>query len=239
MAGFARGYNRGMKILAIDTTEQACSAALLLDDHLVESFEVAPRQHSRLILPMTGGLLAEAGIRLQDLDGIGFARGPGSFTGVRIAVAVAQGLALAADLPLLPVSSLAALAQGVAREHAQSRVLATFDARMGELYWALFEESAGRVRLLGEEHVSPAAEVRVPDPHLPFALAGSGAGPCREQAGGLQGIADSAVFPEAMVHAGDVATLARAQLAAGETVPAEQAMPVYLRNQVAKKKGAK
>ena len=112
-----------MKILAIETATEACSAALLIDGKIIERYQVQPRMHSQLILPMMNELLAEAGVALTALDAIAFGRGPGAFTGVRIAVGVAQGAAFAADLPVVPVSTLAALAQGAVRESGGRRLL--------------------------------------------------------------------------------------------------------------------
>ena len=128
-----------MRLLAIDTAEIACSAALLIDGEVVERFEIAPRRHSELILGMMQSLLDEAGLRLADMDALAFGRGPGSFTGLRIAAAVIQGSAWGADLPVVAVSNLRGVAQGVHREQGASKVLAGFDARMGEVYWGAFE----------------------------------------------------------------------------------------------------
>lgn len=223
-----------MKILAIDTTEQACSAALLIDDDVSEAYQLAARQHSQLILPMVEGLLGEAGLALAELDGLAFARGPGSFTGVRIAAAVTQGLAVAADLPVVPVSSLLALAQGVLLESGESRVLAVFDARMGELYWAPCEGQDGRMQFAAPERVSGVADVALPTGFSGWVLAGSGASAYGDQLEASLGNA-AARYPVASVHARDVATLALSEFEQGAGVPAEQALPVYLRDQVAHK----
>ena len=123
-----------MKLLAIDTATQACSAALLVGDAIAEDYAEVPRQHNRLILPMVQRLLDEAGLGLGELDALAFGRGPGAFTGVRLAAGVVQGLALGAGLPVVPVSNLAALAQGGLREWGWRRIVACLDARIGELY---------------------------------------------------------------------------------------------------------
>lgn len=229
-------YNGDMKILAIDTTEQGCSAALLHGEELAESFEVAARQHSRLILPMVERLLVEAGLTLMQLDGLAFARGPGSFTGVRIAAAVAQGLAMSSDLPVVPVSSLLALAQGVAREQQESRVLAAFDARMRELYWAPCEADKDDMRFTGPERVSGAEDVALPPGSAAWAIAGSAVTPYGDVLVKSLGDVELVCYPEAMVHAQDVAMLAREDLVSGRGVPAERALPVYLRDEVAQKR---
>ncbi|MGB5493340.1 MAG: tRNA (adenosine(37)-N6)-threonylcarbamoyltransferase complex dimerization subunit type 1 TsaB, partial [Sedimenticolaceae bacterium] len=152
-----------MKLLAIDTTEDACSAALLIDSEVAERFEIVPRRHSEILLPMMDGLLSDAGLRLRDLDALAFARGPGSFTGVRIAVSVAQGAAFGAQLPVVPVSSLQALAQGVRREQAAGAVLSALDARMREVYWGGYRADAmGIMRTVIADCVS--APQQVPPP---------------------------------------------------------------------------
>ena len=105
-----------MKLLALDTATEACSAAVWVDGAVLERYELAPRRHAALILPMIEAVLAEAGLSPPQLDAIAFGRGPGAFTGVRIAVGIVQGIAFAADLPVIPISTLAALALGAEQE---------------------------------------------------------------------------------------------------------------------------
>lgn len=224
-----------MKLIAIDTTEAACSAALLVDNEISERFDVVPRRHSELILPMIDELLREAGLRPADLDGLAVARGPGSFTGVRIATAVIQGIATAADLSVVPVSSLLALAQGAYREHGCERVLAGFDARMKEVYWAqCIAGPEGLMAFDGAETLCPPDQVPMPNDRGWLAVGSAWEGYPAALKARLGGRV-SAVHAEQMVHAQDVARLASTELAAGRAVRAEQALPVYLRDQVAKK----
>ncbi|MBI5042134.1 MAG: tRNA (adenosine(37)-N6)-threonylcarbamoyltransferase complex dimerization subunit type 1 TsaB [Gammaproteobacteria bacterium] len=230
-----------MKLLALDTATEACSAALLIDDEIHERFEITPRAHARLLLPMLDGLLAEAGLKPAQLDAIAFGRGPGSFTGVRIAASVAQGIAFAADLPVLPVSTLAALARDALQRNPAVQVFAAIDARMGEIYWAAYAPDApdtsgaqGEPRALTEEQVTPALAVTVPAGTDWFGI-GTGWGEYEQAlrahfAATLRGI-DATALPRA-VH---IARLAALDFAAGRAVAAEQAQPVYLRNQVAHK----
>ncbi|HSM96415.1 MAG TPA: tRNA (adenosine(37)-N6)-threonylcarbamoyltransferase complex dimerization subunit type 1 TsaB, partial [Rhizomicrobium sp.] len=137
-------------IIAIETATEACSAALSVDGRIMERSEIAPRRHAELILPMIEALLAEAGIVRTQLHAIAVGRGPGAFTGVRLAISVAQGLVLALDIPIVPVSSLAALAQDA--PDAGASILAVIDARMGEVYTGAFRRCAdGLVEAIGEE----------------------------------------------------------------------------------------
>lgn len=221
-----------MKLLAIDTTESACSAALTIGGENRYRFEVAPRQHSELLLPMIEALLAEAELAVAGLDGIAFSRGPGSFTGIRIATGVAQGIALGADLPVVPVSTLMALAQGAVREAGAGRVLAALDARMGELYWGAFEQAPEGLRLLDSEVVAPPPRVAAPAAQ-DWVATGSGWDSYLEQL--MPRFRPVKVLHDRQVHARDVAALGLAGLARGEGVPAEQALPVYLRDRVASK----
>ena len=222
--------SRSTKILALETATEGCSAALVIGDQVLERFEVAPRGHSQRILPMADELLAEAGLGVGQLDAIAFGRGPGAFTGVRIAVGVAQGIAFGAELPVLPVSTLAALAQGAEAD----RVLAAIDARMDEVYWGAFQRNTDGLMLsCGEECVSAPGEVPVPDGD---GWLGVGSG---WQA---HGDALAARLPvtgqvgDALPRAAAVALLGQAALAAGQAVDAEAALPVYLRDRVTWKK---
>lgn len=128
-----------MRILAIDTATEACSAALWNDGTLSAHFEICPREHTQRILPLVQDVLNESGTLLTELDALAFGRGPGSFTGVRIGIGIAQGLALGAELPMIGVSTLATMAQGAWRKTGATRVLAAIDARMGEVYWAEYQ----------------------------------------------------------------------------------------------------
>lgn len=225
-----------MKILAVDTSTEACSAALLLDGEARERYRIAPREHAALILPMVESLLAEAGLALVQLDALAFGRGPGSFTGVRIGTGVIQGLAFGADLPVVPVSSLAAIAQGAYREKGAERVLAAIDARIQEVYWGAYQCSgAGVMELAGVECVCRPAEVPVPEGNGWFG-AGTGWGAYPEELRMRLGGAVSGFEAERFPHAQDVAVLGVEGFGRGLALPAEQALPVYLRDEVAWKK---
>lgn len=224
------------RLLAIDTATEACSAALWLDGEVREEYAFAPREHARRLLPMIEALLGAAGLALVDLDALAFGRGPGSFTGVRIAASLAQGLAFAARLPVVPVSTLAALAQGAA-DAGHPRVLAAIDARMGEVYWAGYAVGDdGLVARLGDERVCPPAAVPVPEGDGWFGV-GTGwaahAGTLCTRVGAALGGHDGTGLPRAAA----VARLGVAVHARGGAIPAEQALPVYLRDRVAEKPG--
>lgn len=183
---------------------------------------------------MIDSLLAEAGLARSALDGLAFGRGPGSFTGVRIACGVVQGLALGLDLPVAPVSSLAALAQGAYRERAQTTVAAAIDARMGEVYWGAYRlDDQGVMQLQGEEAVLKPQQVRLADASgADWFGAGSGwasyGEALRAACGAQLHAAEGAAYP----FAEDLLPAAVLAFQTGQTVVAEQALPVYLRNQV-------
>jgi tRNA threonylcarbamoyladenosine biosynthesis protein TsaB len=226
-----------MNLLALDTATEACSAALLIGSDVIERSEIAPRRHAELILPMIESLLGEAGISRRQIDAIAVGRGPGAFTGVRLAISVAQGLALGLDVPVIPVSSLAALAQD-APTNIDAPILAVIDARMGEIYAGAFRRGAdGLVVALGSESVGPANRLLVPQIAAPRAqgwnVVGSGWLAYRDtlstQLPVAPAFADGERFPQARA----IARLAAPQLAAGRGVAAEFALPVYLRDKVA------
>lgn len=216
-------------LLALDTATEACSVALLHDGKVLSHYEVIPRLHAQRLLPMIKSLMAEAGIAMSALDAIAFGRGPGAFTGVRIAIGVVQGLAFALERPVLPVSNLAVLAQRALREHGVSQVASAIDARMDEVYWGCYHEAAGEMRLLGEEAVM-APELAALPAHASgqWFGAGTGWGYAERIPLSLTGH-DAAMLP----HAQDLLTLATFAWHRGEALPADDAQSVYLRDKVA------
>ena len=224
-----------MKILALDTSTDACSAALWLDGEIRQEFVIAPRQHTRVLLPMIDRLMAEAGLSPRQLDAIGLSRGPGSFTGVRIAGAVVQGIAFGADLPVAPVSTLAALAQDhFNRQPSTALAFTAMDARMDEIFWGCYHrDPAGLAVLEGLESVTTAATVVFPD--RSGVGVGSGWAVYPEILGERLQSCLLGVDPEVWPSAACVAQLAAAIVTQGLTVSVEAAMPVYLRDKVAKK----
>ena len=220
-----------MKLLALDTATEACSVALNLDGEVIEHFDVIPRRHSRELLPMVDGLLAKAGLSIGDMDALAFGCGPGAFTGLRVATAMVQGLAFAVDLPVIPVSTLAALAQQGFRDKSVSHVLSAIDARMGEVYWGAFSEQDGLMLPVQEEIVIAPEKVVVPAETQAWFGMGTGWA-FREQIAAE--VIDCVV--ETYPHAQDIALLAARDYQQGKLLPAEQAMPVYLREKVALKK---
>ena len=221
-----------MKLLAIDTATERCSVALWVDGEILEQKRLLNRAHAEVILPMVDQVLAEAGSSLSQLDGIAFGRGPGGFTGVRVAVSVAQGLAFGTALPVLPVSDLAAVAAAAHRLHGAERILVCMDARMSEVYWGAYEVADLELKMPGGEHISPPDRVTLPDTRTWYG-AGSGFLAYREA---LQGRLKSGIHgtdPSLLPSAHDVVSLAAEAYLRGEYLPAEQALPVYLRDQVA------
>lgn len=219
-----------MKLLAIETSTTACSVALWEDGEIREAFEPRARMQTERVLPMLDELLAGAGWRRNTLDGLAFSRGPGAFTGVRVGASVAQGLAMALDLPVVPVSSLAACAwEGGEQSTADRPVLAAFDARMGEIYLGGYRRAGDRLETLVEDCLcSPAALPELPGGE--WVGVGSGIAyidQIRPQLA-LRGDWLGDVTPRARA----VAILAAPLLLQGQGVTPEQALPVYLRNRV-------
>ena len=244
------------QILAIDSTEQACSVALSANGEITQRLEMAPRKHSEMLLPMVEQLLEAATISLTQLDAIAFACGPGSFTGLRIATGVVQGLAYGAELPVVPVSSLASLAHTAFRQNALQaphQFLVALDARMNEVYVAPYRvDKIGVVKCLSEELVCPPQDVAVHygdlfsnDPSGDASLSqkegdiqwsGAGSGWCYHEIFQQQLSSLRDYRTDVMIEAMDVLYLAETLFERGVAVSAEKALPVYLRESVTWKK---
>ncbi|CAM3923673.1 MULTISPECIES: tRNA (adenosine(37)-N6)-threonylcarbamoyltransferase complex dimerization subunit type 1 TsaB [Rahnella] len=226
------------RILAIDTATEACSVALYDQGETLAHFELCAREHTQRILPLVQQILAEAGLSLKQLDALAFGRGPGSFTGVRIGIGIAQGLSLGAELPLLPVSTLQTMAQGAYRQTGAEQVLAAIDARMGEVYWGEFTRNAQGVWsgentetvIKPEQLLARAVEL-----NGRFATVGTG----WEAYPHLLGESPAAdLFDGKMLlpQAEDMLPLALQLWENGVRVNPEDAEPTYLRNEVTWKK---
>jgi tRNA threonylcarbamoyladenosine biosynthesis protein TsaB len=222
----------GLRILAIETATAACSAALYIDGAVRERYQLAPREHALLILPMVDALLDEAGVPVGTLDAVAFGRGPGSFTGVRVAASVAQGIAYAAELPVVAVSTLATLALGAMRESGAQRVMAALDARMAEVYWGLYERGEDALpRGLGEECVCAPRLAAMPEDGT-WVAAGSGWESYRRELLARAGPRITQFLVDLEPRAADQARLAVRAYRRGEVLRPEQAVPVYLRDTV-------
>jgi tRNA threonylcarbamoyladenosine biosynthesis protein TsaB len=221
-----------MKLLAFETATEACSVALYVDGEVRERFDIVPKQHTQLALPWAEQLLAEAGVTKLQLDAIAVGIGPGAFTGVRLAVAMVQGIALALDKPVLPVSTLAALAMQGADLNCD-RILAAIDARMGEIYCAEYRlDKDNLVEAISEEIViAPEIYQSTFDGSIVGVGTGFGAnGKVLQNNLTSQLIASR---PEALPHAADIARLALRDFALGKMIAPDHLEPAYLRNKVA------
>jgi len=224
-----------MKLLALDTATEACSAALYIDGEITAKFQLAPREHTKLILKMIEELLAEAALKVTGLDAIAFGRGPGSFSGVRIATGVTHGLAFAADLPVIPVSTLASIAQSTYNEHYTENVLSGIDARMGEIYWGCYQlADNGLMVLNGDEQVSSAELIQLPDDKQ-WSGSGSAWKGYPDQLNNRFGSVLKPTFADYLPDSTSIVQLAAYEYSQGRLLEASQAQPVYLRNDVAKK----
>jgi tRNA threonylcarbamoyladenosine biosynthesis protein TsaB len=219
-----------MKLLALDTATEACSAALWVDGEIDERFEVIGRGHAERILPMADELLTGAGLAVGDLDTIAFGRGPGGFTGLRIAAGVAQGLASGIGRDVVPVSDLAAVALHAARSSGERRVIACMDARMGQVYWAAYDCGGAAPGPVASESLSVPDSVDPPAGE-PWFGAGHGfsahPGLAIRLGSRLRGV-DATVLP----HASDIARIAAVEALAGRAAAPARALPVYIRDDV-------
>lgn len=217
-----------MRVLAIDTATERCSVALRIHGQVTQRVIDTARGHADIVLPMVEEILHAAGLSLRDLDGIAYGRGPGAFTGVRIAIGVVQGLAFGADLPTVGISDLAAVAQQVAQPG--DRALVCMDARMSEVYWATFlcNADSGLVVANDPERVGRPETVEVSDAVNVLAGTGFRAYPPLATA-----FPNLAIYDSVLPRAAEIALLGDAELRAGRGRPAAEAQPVYLRDQVA------
>jgi len=221
-------------MLAVETSTEACSAALYIDGEVQERFEIAPREHTKLILPMIDSLMAEAELKPQQLDALAFSRGPGSFTGVRISTGVIQGIALGADLPVVPISTLAAMAQHYLKNSAANYAFTAMDARMGEIFWGVYQKNQqGYAELVGEEAVTLAENIVFPQQQ--GVGIGSGWTEYPEQLSSCLGDLLQAVETDHLPRASAIVELGVLGFQNDQAVAVEKAMPVYLRDKVAKK----
>ena len=219
-----------MKILAIDTATEACSAALSIDNEIIDRYKVAPRQHAELILPMVDELLAESGYKLTDLDTLAFGRGPGAFTGVRIATGVIQGLAFSAELPVVPISTLAAMAQGAISK--SNKLISAIDARMSEIYWCYYESGDDNVvAMVGTEQITKPEDIELPETESWFGI-GTGWQTYHETLTTQFSSKLIGYEGERYPNSRDIITLAIKDFNEGKAVSAEEALPIYLRNKV-------
>jgi len=222
-----------MKLLAVETATEACSAALYIDGEITERFSLTANEHTKLILPMIDHLMSEAGLLPQQLDALAFGCGPGSFTGVRIATGVIQGIAFGADLPVVPISTLAAIAQDYFDSNDNITAFTAMDARMGEIFWGVYNrDDLGYAMLIGKEAVTLANNIEFPD--LNGIGLGSGWGVYEDEL--MLRLAGKVKHYEVDIRprARAIARLGARGFELGLAVAVELAMPVYLRDKVAK-----
>ena len=238
-----------MKILAIETATDACSAALLIgnktsvNSEVLVEFELAPRKHTQLILKQIESLMASAQLTPQTIDAIAFSQGPGAFTGLRIAAGVTQGLALALDIPIIPISTLAAMAQQGHQQHQSNHILVALDARINEVYWGEYRINQGTANLVGKEQVILPENIQVTTSKalhedIQWLGVGSGWGEYETElrdklAKHPTNLSLANIYPELHPSAEYIAQLAAVEYQQGNLLPVEQAQPIYLRDKVA------
>ncbi|WP_150539747.1 tRNA (adenosine(37)-N6)-threonylcarbamoyltransferase complex dimerization subunit type 1 TsaB [Actinobacillus vicugnae] len=217
-------------ILAIDTATEACSVALLHNGQLTSLDELSPRTHTQRILPMVDELLTQTNISLKQVDALAFGRGPGSFTGVRVGVGIAQGLAMGANLPVVPVSNLLAMAQAAYEKTGATNVVALIDARMNEVYFAQYERvGQSWQEIVVEQVCAPEKAISQMQVKDSIVVVGTGwaAYPQFAEAN-LPLVVSDIILPSAK----SMITLANAAVEQGSVLSALEIEPVYLRNEV-------
>lgn len=217
-------------ILVLDTATEACSVALFHHENTTFLDELSPRTHTQRILPMLDELLSQAGISLKEVDVLGFGRGPGSFTGVRVGVGIAQGLAMGAELPVVPVSNLLAMAEAAYQQQGATEVVALIDARMNEVYFAQFSRSEkGWQMLVAEQVCSPEKAIaQIQAARQPTVVGTGWAAYLQFSAANLPLVVSDITLPSARF----MLPLVQQAVAQGKTQSAMEIEPVYLRNEV-------
>jgi len=221
-----------MNLLAIETATETVSVALAINGEVLERYRHAPRKHAELLLPWIEQLLAQAGVSFNALDAIAFSRGPGSFTSLRLGIGVAQGLAWGTDIPVIPVSSLAATAQSIV-DTGINTALVALDARMDEVFTGLFRLNNKQIMMpVNNECVCCPEEIQVPGGPDIY---GVGIGFERYAILRTMSAQLAGILPDIWPRASSVLTLAEDWLLTHEALPAEKALPIYLRDNVARK----
>ena len=221
-----------MKLLAIETSTEACSAAISINDACAYRYELAPRKHSKLILPMIDSLLSEANIKINALDCICFSHGPGAFTGVRIGISVAQGLAYPHDIPVIGVSSLKTLAQQFSKEN--DHIATAIDARMNEIYWGLYKKNdEGVMEEITKEKVCAPEDILSPSKNNWMCI-GTGWNKYHEKIKSKFTANITTIKADALPEARGVLELAKNSYQKGKFISADKISPVYLRDNVTK-----
>lgn len=219
-------------LLALDTATEACSVALLYQGKVYHHYEVIPRLHAQQLLPMLQRVLADANISLSAIDSFVVGRGPGAFTGVRIASGVIQGLAFALDKSVIAISDLALIAQRAWREYQMTKAAVAIDARMDEIYWGCYVLQDDVMHLLGSEQVLAPEQAKLPNAELDEWFAVGTGWKYAEQIPVKCPIINVSLLPDAR----DLLTLGLTAWQEGQVIAAELLEPVYLRNNVASPK---
>jgi tRNA threonylcarbamoyladenosine biosynthesis protein TsaB len=221
-------------ILAIETATEACSAALLHNDHLYERYELAPQKHNSLILPMCEELMRQANINFTQINALAFGCGPGSFTGLRIAAGIIQGFAFAHQLPVIPISTLRVLAQELNRKNGAKKVLASLDARVNEIYWGEYQlDDSNLMQACHAELLVKPENISLPENNN-WVGAGSAWTVYGETLKNILGNKLERIVPDVYPTAAAVILCAQQDYLAGKFVTAEKALPVYLRDKIVK-----
>lgn len=220
-------------LLAIDTSTESCSVALKYHHEIIERFEIIPKQHAKLVLQFIDELLSSAGIVLSQLDGVAFTAGPGSFTGLRIATSVVQGIAYAADLPVVSVSTLATIAQGASRQFNTTPILVALDARMQQIYFGGYHVLKHHLvsNIIDDCLLNP-DEIELPSFQTSWVAVGSGWSTYYDRLPSMLLEHIEVVEDEFYPHAGDIITLAEPRFLKGDVISARESLPLYLRETV-------